>query len=100
MGRVEHQLVGEQAGADLGRVELAKKRYQHHYIEMEPGDVLFFHCNLLHTSDQNKSDMRRWAMITSYNQVTQLCLLGVKLCINKPNNFLSSIKFFPQFSLN
>ena len=72
MGRVEHQLVGDQAGADLGRVELAKKRYPHLHIEMEPGDVLFFHCNLLHTSDQNKSDMRRWAMITSYNQVTQL----------------------------
>ena len=23
---------------------------------MEPGDALFFHCNLLHRSDQNRSD--------------------------------------------
>jgi ectoine hydroxylase-related dioxygenase (phytanoyl-CoA dioxygenase family) len=38
------------------------------YVEMEPGDALFFHCNLLHSSDQNNSDMRRWAMITSFNQ--------------------------------
>ena len=35
---------------------------------MEPGDVLFFHSNLLHTSDQNHSMMRRWVMITSYCQ--------------------------------
>ena len=35
---------------------------------MEPGDVLFFHSNLLHTSEQNHSMMRRWVMITSYCQ--------------------------------
>ena len=35
---------------------------------MDPGDVLFFHSNLLHTSDQNHSLMRRWVMITSYCQ--------------------------------
>ena len=35
---------------------------------MDPGDGLFFHCNLLHSSDQNKSDLRRWVMITSYNK--------------------------------
>ena len=29
-------------------------RYSHVYVEMEPGDALFFHSNLLHTSDQNK----------------------------------------------
>ena len=45
------------------------------YVEMEPGDALFFHCNLLHSSDQNNSDMRRWAMITSFNQRH-----GVQIC--------------------
>ena len=35
---------------------------------MSPGDALFFHCNLLHSSDQNNSDQRRWVMITSYNK--------------------------------
>jgi hypothetical protein len=34
---------------------------------MEPGDVCFFHCNLLHRSDQNRSENPRWAMICCYN---------------------------------
>jgi ectoine hydroxylase len=29
--------------------------------------VLFFHANLLHRSDQNKSDNPRWSMICCYN---------------------------------
>ena len=37
------------------------------YVEMEPGDTLFFHCNLLHRSDQNHSDNPRWSMICCYN---------------------------------
>ena len=32
-----------------------------------PGDVLFFHANLLHRSDQNRSENPRWAMICCYN---------------------------------
>jgi len=68
MGRINHVQIGDQAGADLDRVELAKEKFAHKYVEMEPGDVLFFHSNLLHTSDQNKSDMRRYAMISAYNQ--------------------------------
>ena len=36
-------------------------------LEMEPGDAVFFHCNLLHRSDQNRSDNPRWAMICCYN---------------------------------
>jgi ectoine hydroxylase len=37
------------------------------YLEMEPGDVVFFHANTLHRSDQNKSALPRWSMICSYN---------------------------------
>jgi ectoine hydroxylase-related dioxygenase (phytanoyl-CoA dioxygenase family) len=37
------------------------------YVEMEPGDTLFFHANLLHRSDQNRSDKPRWSMICCYN---------------------------------
>jgi hypothetical protein len=37
------------------------------YVEMDPGDVLFFHANLLHRSDQNRSDNPRWSMICCYN---------------------------------
>ena len=31
------------------------------HVEMEPGDALFFHSNLLHRSDQNRRDHPRWA---------------------------------------
>ena len=34
---------------------------------MEPGDVLYFHANTLHRSDQNRSDRRRWSTICCYN---------------------------------
>ena len=32
------------------------------------GDAVFFHCNLLHRSDQNSSDFRRWAFLVAYNR--------------------------------
>ena len=67
MGRITHALTGEQAGANLERVEEAKKRLELVYCEMEPGDALFFHCNLLHRSDQNRSDNARWSLICCYN---------------------------------
>ena len=67
LGRIEHTLVGEQAGADQARVEEVLKVLPLVYVEMEPGDVLYFHANLLHRSDRNKSDNPRWSMICCYN---------------------------------
>jgi ectoine hydroxylase len=68
MGRIDHGLLdGQQVGADLNRVEEAKKALEIVYAEMDPGDVLFFHCNTLHRSDQNRSANRRWTMICCYN---------------------------------
>lgn len=67
MGRLEHVLTGEQAGADQERVEEASKRLELVYCEMAPGDAMFFHCNLLHRSDQNRSDHPRWSLICCYN---------------------------------
>lgn len=67
LGRIEHVLAGDQAGADLDRVEEILKRYELVHVEMEPGDVLFFHANTLHRSDQNRSDNARWSMICCYN---------------------------------
>jgi len=69
-GRINHVLTGDQAGADRERVEEILKRpvrFPLVYMEMEPGDALFFHSNLLHRSDQNRSDHPRWAMICCYN---------------------------------
>lgn len=67
LGRIDHVLTGDQAGADLERVDQALKRLELVYVEMNAGDVLFFHPNLLHRSDQNRSDNPRWSMICCYN---------------------------------
>ncbi len=67
LGRIDHVLSGDQAGADVERVREAEKVLDLVYVEMEPGDVLFFHANLLHRSDQNRSDHPRWSMICCYN---------------------------------
>lgn len=66
-GRINHILTGDQAGADRERVEELVKRLPLVYVEMEPGDALFFHSNLLHRSDQNTSDKPRWSMVCCYN---------------------------------
>lgn len=67
MGRIDHLKVGDQTGADPERVEEARKRLELVYCQMEPGSAVMFHCNLLHRSDQNKSDKPRWSYICCYN---------------------------------
>ncbi len=67
LGRIDHVLTGEQAGADQERVREVLKRMELVHVELEPGDTLFFHCNLLHRSDQNHSEKPRWSMICCYN---------------------------------
>ena len=67
LGRIEHVLSGDQAGAKMDRVTEILKRLPLVYVEMEPGDILFFDCNLLHRSDQNLSENPRWSMICCYN---------------------------------
>jgi ectoine hydroxylase-related dioxygenase (phytanoyl-CoA dioxygenase family) len=66
-GRVDHILTGQQAGADLERVNELAQRLELVYVEMEPGDAIFFDSNLLHRSAQNHSDHPRWSMICCYN---------------------------------
>ncbi len=67
LGRIDHIKSGDQAGADMERVNEACKRLELVYCETEPGDAVFFHCNTLHRSDQNRSDHSRWSMICCYN---------------------------------
>lgn len=67
MGRVDHGKTGGQTGADMERVEAALERWPIHHVVAEPGDVLFFHSNLLHRSDANRSDRSRWSLICCYN---------------------------------
>jgi ectoine hydroxylase-related dioxygenase (phytanoyl-CoA dioxygenase family) len=68
LGRIDHALLESgQVGVDLKRVDEAKKHLELVYCEMEPGDVLFFHCNTLHRSDRNNSPDRRWTLLCCYN---------------------------------
>ena len=67
MGRIDHGTVGGQTGADPERVEAAKARLDLLHIEANPGDALFFHSNLLHCSDQNRSPNPRWSLICCFN---------------------------------
>jgi ectoine hydroxylase-related dioxygenase (phytanoyl-CoA dioxygenase family) len=67
-GRVNHGVLpGEQVGADPLRVEQMLSRMERVYVEMEPGDAVFFHSNTMHRSDQNRSPNRRWTVIHCYN---------------------------------
>lgn len=66
-GRIDHVLTGDQAGANLERVNELAARLELVHVEMEPGDVIFFDCNLLHRSDQNRSEQPRWSLICCYN---------------------------------
>jgi len=67
-GRIEHGVLpGEQVGAEPKRVEEILKRMPVQHAELEPGDGLFFHGNVLHRSDQNRSAHRRWTVIMCYN---------------------------------
>ena len=67
LGRLNHVKIGDQTGADPERVAAAEQRLELVYVEMAPGDALFFHANTLHRSDQNRSENDRWALICCYN---------------------------------
>ncbi|HSS02902.1 MAG TPA: phytanoyl-CoA dioxygenase family protein [Kofleriaceae bacterium] len=67
MGRLEHALVGEQIAADPERVAQILDRMDVEPVELEPGDALFFGCNVLHGSSENASDQPRWSFITCFN---------------------------------
>lgn len=70
MGRVNHGFAGEQVGADMVMVNNALTTMEHVYVELEPGDALFFHSNLLHRSEANLSDKPRWSIISCYNSLS------------------------------
>lgn len=72
MGRVNHGFAGEQVGADMVMVENALKTMDRIYVELEPGDTLFFHSNLLHRSEANLSDFPRWSIISCYTSQTNI----------------------------
>jgi len=69
LGRLEHGKAGEQVGADMKMVNKYKEKVEEVYCELEAGDALFFHSNLLHASGPNRSENPRWSIISCYNNV-------------------------------
>ena len=66
-GRIDHVTSGKQVSADPKRIPYLTDRLDRVKVEQAPGDVLFFHCNMLHTSAANNSAQRRWVLISCYN---------------------------------
>lgn len=67
IGRINHGSTGEQVGADMKRVKYALETMELVYVDLEAGDTLFFHSNILHKSDGNTSDHVRCSLISAYN---------------------------------
>lgn len=69
MGRINHEFDPEleDSGADPERLEIIKTRFEEVFIELAAGDFVIFHCNTLHGSDDNVSDMSRLALLGCYN---------------------------------
>jgi ectoine hydroxylase-related dioxygenase (phytanoyl-CoA dioxygenase family) len=72
LGRINHGFAGEQVGADMVMVNNALKTMELVYVELEEGDALFFHSNLLHRSEANLSDYPRWSIISCYSSQSNL----------------------------
>lgn len=70
IGRINHDRVNDQTVVDPEMLEAARERFVLEYVDMEPGDTLFFDGNILHRSDSNQSDRNRWSYIVSYNTVS------------------------------
>ncbi|MDC3187219.1 phytanoyl-CoA dioxygenase family protein, partial [Pelagibacteraceae bacterium] len=71
VGRIGHGVsdTPEQT-ADLDRIRELEKRHECIYIEANPGDALFFHANLLHSSEANNSNYSRRTLIVCFNTKT------------------------------
>ena len=67
LGRLSHVTVQNQVGADPKRLAQIEQHFERVPVILDPGDVLFFHCNTLHTSGPNDSDQHRRNFIMCYN---------------------------------
>ena len=89
LGRVNHGFAGEQVGADMVMVDHALSTLEHVYVELEPGDALFFHSNLLHRSEANLSDQPRWSIISCYNSLSNHAFNDSSTSWREPVNIVS-----------
>ena len=69
LGRIDHvERDGvSDSGVDPERLEQVLERMPEVPIELESGDAVIFHCNVLHASDDNRSDESRIGLLGCYN---------------------------------
>lgn len=84
LGRLDHGKIGDQTGTAADRIAAVEPLFERVHCEMSPGSVLFFHCNLLHTSAQNTSDHDRRAFIICYNALANPQLTERKTAESRP----------------
>ena len=96
LGRINHMRVGGQTGADPERVVAALDRLPLLHVEMEPGDALFFHGNLLHRSDQNTSPNPRWSLICCFNTKSNSPYKDARHPAYSPLDFVDDDRFLPE----
>ena len=82
--RLNHGTVGSQTGADPVRIGVIETLFERVHCEMEAGDALFFHSNLLHSSAPNESDFDRRAFIMCYNALANPQLGEHKTAESRP----------------
>jgi len=69
LGRINHVFDDgvSDSGVNPERLEQISKSLEEEYFELERGDIVIFHCNTLHGSDDNTSDQSRIALLGCYN---------------------------------
>jgi Phytanoyl-CoA dioxygenase (PhyH) len=69
LGRVDHMDYTGPAdsGVEERRLAAIRARFPEVDIELEPGDAVLFHCNTLHASADNPSELSRIALLGCYN---------------------------------
>lgn len=71
LGRLDHvQVTPEQNCADPRHMDRILETHEVVDCILEPGDVVVFHANTLHRSEQNRSEKRRWTLLCCYNAIS------------------------------
>ena len=84
LGRLNHGFSGEQVGADMEMVNNALKTMDLIYSELDSGDALIFHSNVIHRSAANLSDNPRWSIISCYCSQSNLAYNETSTSWNQP----------------
>src|SRR5688572_27916657 len=66
-GRIDDRRVSGETGAYPVRLYSLEQRLERVSVMATPRDVMFFHCNTLHTSSPNGSDTLRDLLLVAYN---------------------------------